>query len=407
MEDNTSDPLGFLRKTATQQLEDEDIVIDEDSLEKDKEKEKEKEKEKKKDTPPPKGKEENIAALRAQKDALKKEKDALEQEIAELRKLKPLSKVADYIKKKSNKDTFEESDVDEVLIKTNKERKQKLGELDQKLKSKDEAIKELSIEQSEEWQTEYVAPVKKAATNIFATVSSVKDDGTVREEELTNNFIRSLVKLDDEGNPKTPTQIRSELARFRKAFEEKTAIDYEAPRLSELVEAVEAYHDKIFKAGKARKAWDQTLEEKKKERIFNEAKTNEAYIEKELKGRNYLFEKMKGTESYKTASSLVSDEEFSKIAESEHEFLQSTVKPNQSIPKRSYDEMLLSLAKGKAFDSLATKLSELQKENESLKKKLQSGLPPAKGVPKNDDKQIIEDGDDDIGDPMGFLRAKR
>jgi hypothetical protein len=108
-----------------------------------------------------------------------------------------------------------------------------------------------------------------------------------------------------------------------------------------------------------------------------------------------------------TRKTIIGEDEISNLSKEEHEFLQAGTRRDKDFKPRGYDSLLLSLTKGKAFDSLSTKYKELQKENESLKKKLRGELPPVRGKDEKDkpgDKKEISL--KDVGDPAGFLSGR-
>jgi hypothetical protein len=333
--------------------------------------------------PPKKGKEDSIADLRKAKEVIQKEKEDLERELADLRGLKPLKKVADYLKTKTKKDSLEEGDVDEYITR-NKTRKQKTDELEKSLKTKDQALKEISIEHSDEWKTEYVKPIQKAAANIFTIIANQHEDKdgkiVTREEALTKGLMNQLVSLDKDGNPKQPLEIKGIISKFRKAYEEKTGLEYEMPSLKEIVEAVETVHINIARADKAKANWNEELESKNKERIFEEAQKEKTFIKKELEGRDYLVSKLKGSQDIKDLKEIIGDEdEVAAAFDEEHEFLKKGVRKDSDYKPRGYDALVKSLGKAKLFDKLVEKFKALQSENEELKTQRNSGLPPAKG----------------------------
>lgn len=345
----------------------------------------EKKEEKKEDAPPPKkGKDDSIADLRKAKEAIQKERDEYFQELAELRKLKPLKKVAEHLLKKTNKETIEEADVDEHLINKNRKRKQQIEELDKAIKNKDLALKEISIENSDEWKTEYVKPIRKAADNIFTIIANQYEDAEgnikTREEALTKGLMNQLVSLDKDGNPRQPLEIKGIVSKFRKAYEEKTGLEYEMPSLKEIVEAVETVHINIARAEKAKSNWNEELEKKNKERIFEEAQREKTFITKELEGRDYEISKLKESQDIKELKEVIGDEDevFAAFNE-EHEFLKKGIRKDPDFKQRGYPELIKSLGKAKLFDKLVEKFKALQTENGELKKYRDAGLPPPKG----------------------------
>jgi hypothetical protein len=350
-----------------------------------------------------KTKEDNIAELKAARDKAQRDFEKAQERLKELEGLEPLKKVAEHLKKKKGKDALEEEDVDE-FIETNRTRKKTLSEFEQKLKEKDQTVKELEIEKSDEWKNEYVAPIQKAATNIYTTLAQVGEDGKVVGEGLTKALMNELAQLDDKGNPKTPLEIKQVIRRFQKKFFDETGIEYDAPSIPEISEGVEKYHSRVKAAYDAKKNWNETIENKKKEQIFEMSKKEKETIEKELKGRDYVFSKVISSDDFKGAVEIVGDD-LVEAAKSEHEYMQSILKRDESAKPRGYDGLIQSLAKGKAFDSLLTKYREAQQRIEELESDLGSSIPQ-----RARSKQKIEGGSgkevkpDDIGDPVSFLR---
>lgn len=333
--------------------------------------------------PPKKGKDDSIADLRKAKEAIQKEKEELEKELADLRKLKPLKKVAEHLQKKTKKESLEDSDVDEYIDR-NKNRKKRAEELEVAVKNKDLALKEISIEHSDEWKTEYVKPIQKAAANIFTVIANQYEDadGNVktREEGLTKELMNKLVSLDKDGNPKTSLEIKGIIAKFRKAYEEKTGFDYEVPPLREIVEAVETVHINLARADKAKANWNEELQKKNKERIFEESQKEKAFIEKEIAGRSYLVSKLKDSQDVKEIKDILGeDDEVVAAFDEEHEFLMKGLRKDADFKPRGHDALVKSLGKAKLFDKLAEKYKKLQSEYDELKSQRDAGLPPPKG----------------------------
>lgn len=345
-------------------------------------------------------KDESIAALRAARDAAIKEKEkeataraALEERLKTLEGLKPLEKINSYLKAKKKKDVVEDEDVDE-FIETAKERKKRLAAAEEIAKQKDLQIKELSIEQSDEWANEYAKPIEKVALNIYTTLSNVDGEGKVRQDELVRGLMQKIVTLDD------PIKIKTELSLFRKQFEENSGLDYEMPSLKEVVSLVEEFQSKKKSAIEARKNWEKTREEKTKEEIYNSSLKEKEFIRKEVDARNYVFGKLSDGDEFKEASALVGDDAFKKAAQEEHEFMLKSLRKDSDYTPRGYEGLLSSLIKGKAFDSLAEKLKSVMSENDALKKKLSSEHQTEFRTPKPKDEQNKTT---KKADPLAFL----
>jgi signal recognition particle subunit SEC65 len=197
--------------------------------------------------------------------------------------------------------------------------------------------------------------------------------------------------LDKNGNPRQPLEIKGIVSKFRKAYEEKTGLEYEMPSLKEIVEAVETVHINIAKADKAKANWNEELERKQKERIFDESQKEKAFIEKEVSARDYVISKLKDSQDVKELQEIIGDEdEVIAAFNEEHEFLKKGVRKDSDYKPRGYPELVKSLGKAKLFDKLAEKYKSLQAEYDELKGQRDAGLPPPKGRKPGDSERSRE-----------------
>ena len=121
-----------------------------------------------------------------------------------------------------------------------------------------------------------------------------------------------------------------------------------------------------------------------------------------------MFNKLKESDEIKSIVEVFgenSEIDVISVAASEHEFLQKGISQDKEFKPRGYGPLVMSLAKGKLFDELAKELTKIKKENEILKKKIASGLPPPKGVKKSEEGKVIEQKDDDEN-PLDFLQRR-
>ncbi len=310
--------------------------------------------------------------LKSQLEKVKKEKEELAKKIKELEErtgeiseLEPLRPVADYLKKKTGK--LDPETVTNELIEKNRKRKKELAEKEEALKNKDQKIKEISIDQSDEWQNEYVKPIVQAREILETSIYNVDNQGKVRHPELMKELFNRIVSVDNEGNTKTSLEIKAEIRKFATEYEKATGLDYEAPLLKEVVDSVNAFHSRIKTAQQARQEWSQTIESKKRERDFESAKKREKEIEKELKGRDYIFSEYKESIDAKSLSDVFEDpNEFIKAAEDEHLYLKEALSGKSDLKRREYNEFIDIAAKGKMFDKLVSRIKELTSKVKEL-----------------------------------------
>jgi hypothetical protein len=403
MSKQIQNPLDFLRNPGSVSVDDHTENLTEKENNKSREEEESKRlEEEEKSKNKRKTREDNIADLKAARDKAQREFEKAQERLKDLEGLAPLKKVAEHLKKKKGKDAIEEEDVDE-FIETNRTRKKSLTEFEQKLKEKDQIVKDLEIEKSDEWKTEYVAPIQKAATNIFTTLAQVGDDGRVIGEDLTKNLMSELAQVDDKGNPKTPLEIKQVIRRFQKKFFDETGVEYDAPSIPEISEGIEKYHSKVKSAFEAKKNWSEAQENRKKEKIFEMSKNEKEVLEKEIKGRDYIFNKVINSDDFKGAVEIIG-EDLINAAKSEHEYMQGILKQDETAKPRGYEGLINSLAKGKAFDVLLTKFRDAQKKIEELEADLGSSIPHRSRSKHIEDKSGREAKPEEMSDPAAFLR---
>lgn len=391
----TIDPLGFLRGSSVEEKEEDDVIIKKDDKKEDDVIIKKEEK---------KSKEDSIKDIVKARDEATERAKKLEEELKSLRGIAPLKKVAEHLKKKTGKEDIEETDVDEYIERV-RNRKKSLQEKEEALKKKDVEIKMMNIESSDEWQSDFVTPIRKAANNIFTTLANVGEDGKVKAEGLIKNAMSEIASLDDEGNAKTPIEIKAILSKLKKKYEDETGLDYDAPRINDIVSSVEEYHTRVFKADAAKKDWESERDQKKKEKIIESSQKEREFIKKEKESRDWIFDKeVKASDDVSTIKKVLGSEIDSYIAE-EHKFLQDGLLRVDGYTPRGYGPLVLSLAKGKALDSAIAKIQSMQTEIDSLKKKMQSGLPKSKGQSSSDDDDGKEVKRSDVKDPLGFIRG--
>ena len=172
-------PTDFLDK-ATLPIDNKDESSDDDSTPDPKDQQPNK--------PAPKTKEDNIKALKQQKEAAEKQAEELRKENEKLQKLKRLEKISDYIKQKKGKEDIDDEDVEEYITR-NKTRKQDLEKISKDHQEKDLALREYSIEHSEEWKV-YKKNIEKSSDILKTTIINVDGTtGAVRAPNATKKFI--------------------------------------------------------------------------------------------------------------------------------------------------------------------------------------------------------------------------
>lgn len=364
-------PVDFLSKKP----EIDDSTPPPDKKEEDVEDKSKKEDDKNTNNPPPdkKTKDDNIKALRQAKEAAEKELNDIKAENEKLKKLKSFEKIRDYISSKKGGQEVTDEDV-EAYIAKNKTRKSELEKISNDYKEKDLALREFSIEHSDEWKNVYQKKIVQTSDILRTSILNVDANGQVRAPVATQKFIKTVVgfKKDENGveRPLTPIEIKSALAAFKKEFEDEAGVDYEAPTLSELVKANEDFHKAAQDANNARRNWQKTLDENRKAKAYEESKRREREITQEVEGRNFLVSKLKEDPEIKTVRDIVGDEIDTFIKE-EHQFMNDALQ-GKEVQLRGYDSMIATMAKAKSVPKLIAEIQRLKKEYEDLKDSIDS-----------------------------------
>jgi hypothetical protein len=382
-----NDPMAFLKGSVK---EEEDSSDDNTSIVKDEKPQ------------PAKALKQELEKVKKERDELNKKLKELESKTGEISELEPLRPVAEYLKKKSGK--IDSETVEKELIEKNRQRKKELAEKEEALKHKDQKIKEISIENSEEWHNDYIRPIQEAKGILEAAIINVDDEGNVRHPEMMSNLFSKLVALNDDGTPKTSLQLKSEIKKFAAEYERKTGLDYDPPLLKEVVDSISKFHNRIQVASKAKSDWEATLENKKKERAFESAKQRDFQIKKELEGRDYLFSEYKNSINTTQLEKVIEDSDiFINAAKEEHEYLKKALAGDPDLKRRDYTDFIDLAAKGKMFDSLMGKIQTLEKELAEIRGDKKS--PKFNGGAKLEGEKKTEQIKLTPGyDPMGFLK---
>ena len=283
--------------------------------------------------------------------------------------LDPVKPIAEHIKKKKGK---LDPDAVNEWIEGQRNRKIQLTEKEKLVKEKDERLKDIEITFSDEWKTEYEEPLKKSRDYLTATIVKTTESGEPVEPEMHVKLLQSIISLKENGEKKTPLEIKSILKKFSEDFEKKTGMEWDVPRLEDVVNGIESFHNKITSAERAKKNWQEEKEKKLKERTFEEAKKTEAFVKKEIQNRNYAFEKIVEEIDF----DFVEDkDELIEEIRKEHQSMNDLLQKKEGAKPKDYKSYIESIAKAKAFDVASKKLKELEAENKKLKEAVNSSLP--------------------------------
>lgn len=343
-----------------------------------------------------KGKDEQVAEIRRQRDDLLKETERLKKIEEEFEKLKGVKPVADYVEKKFGK---VDDEAINKFIEKNKERKNKLGDLEKKYGEKEQTVRDLEITRSDMWIEDYAKPLQKADQDLFATIVMVDKDGQVRYPELFSKLKQTLLTVDKDGKPKNSIQIKQALKEFATEFKQTTQEDYEIPKLTDVTVAVEGAYNKYTTAIKAKQDWEKTTEEKNKERAYDNAQKSKRDTETIILQRGKAVEVVKQQFKYDTLDGLFEEEEVKEEIDKIHDNVVKIMKGEQKPTE--YNIFTEGMAKGALFDKLVEKYKELETKYQKDIGKKHSSLPSGSAGDRGDKKVVKED---PSHEGLGFLR---
>lgn len=334
--------------------------------------------------------------LKQRMEKAEKELEELKKKYADADRFAPLAPIADYLKEK-------EGDINEETVKKfiekGKNRKKELSEISERLKNKDIELKNIKIEASDEWREEFQKPINESSKNLFALLANFDNEGKIKNEELITSLYHDITSIDKEGKPKDAVAIRASIKRFQDIYSKKTGEDYEIPSINEVMNGVRTIHNNIIKAHKARQDWEATIEERKKERLFEEDKKKQSWLKKELDGRNFIKRQVLSDFDYSELENIASKEEIEEAINNEHSFLNAHLTNSEDKKPRSYNEYLINSVKATLYDKLLEKNKELMEEIKILKEDSKSGL-SHQGVRKSQNGTTIKV---DNSSPTAFL----
>lgn len=400
-----TDPLDFVRGGSGGKP---DVKTEEQKAEELKRKEQEqkaKEEEdrrRKEEKPKGKEKEEQIKELRQQKDALAAELDKLKKDYEGYEKLKTLMPFKDYLEKKYGK--VDEEAVNNFIEK-NKKRKKELEDLNNKYKEKESTLQEIEITKSDLWINDYARPLGEAQDALFADIVMIDKDLKPKHPELVTELHKKLVgaiEVDKDGKriPPNAITVKKILSAFAQEYKEKTQEDYEIPKIADVVDNIKSIATRHERAINAHKNWAETVEEKNKEKIFDQSKREERDREAIITVRNKTATVVKDEFDYSQLEDIFPEEDVKKEFDTSHnriiDIMRGKEKPTE------YHEFLPTLVKANLFESLLTKYKSLEKQYEDEFKKKHSSVPSSsrRSEESSETKKLVVDDND----PLAFIK---
>lgn len=309
---------------------------------------------KKPERKPKKDKEESISDLRKAKDELKAKVDELQAALDGASKLgnESLKPIAEYIETKYGK--IDEASI-KAFIEHNKSRKTQLNELAEKMKDKDEKLKDLDIRASEEFEEQYVKPHKERISDLFAEVAMVDKNGEPIQPDLFNNVVKNIAK-----NAKDITSARAKaiLKELGEKYKEITGEDYEPPTISSFMSAVREVKTVAEKMEHAYNNWETVKKESTVKSQAEKQREQEQASKQQFSERRKLAQKAVDEFNYDDFDGIVESDDIVEIITNEFKRGEKQI-AGEEQPK-SYDFYLARGAKAELFDKIMPEFKRLR-----------------------------------------------
>jgi hypothetical protein len=321
---------------------------DEDDKKDDVTKEEEKKEEKK---PVKKTKEDSLADLRKQRDALNEEnvkfKDIIgEADPAIIKQLKS------FIDENFEGDIPTEDSVIAFLDDT-KQLKEENEKLKKELSDREGKIKDLDIRSSAEFNEQYIKPLQNAAADLQVEISNIDANGEVLAPDATRAFHAYLMKQDKMDS----MQMKKLLAKFSSDFEKETGQKYDAPSVSAAMSSYRSFKTHDAKMSQAYQNW----ENEKKNTIEKQSKLTQEQLA--MQDKNNRDERkagaIKALRSFdlNTLEGIHSKEELEKTVRATYQEMEGIIQDHSKLP--TYDVTMQRAVKAKLYDEVIVKYNEL------------------------------------------------
>lgn len=342
------------------------------------------------------------AKERAEKALADKEKEIedFKKKLNETNEFAPLKPIAEHIKAKFKAEKIDEEVVNK-FIEHNRTRKKTLQEKEAEVAKKEETIKLLNLEQSQEWRDGYVKPLQESRNALFATLANIDDKGEVKNAKIIESLLGELIQLDKDGNPLNPIQVKQKVVAFAKKYEEATGEEWDMPPIGMINSSIKDFASKVVNAATARKNWSQALEQAKKEELYTQAKNHEETIKRETASRNFVTDKVIREFDFTQFEGILDEDDFTDAIRENNNYFIKLLKGDKEVQKKQYPDMLIELAKASKFDAVIARIRELEQELDKMKEINKGGLPQRGG--RKPDNQSKHDKVDLNSDPKSFL----
>jgi len=313
--------------------------------------------EKKKDKPT---KEDSIQALRSQRDELQKKLKEYEENLG----ISPaiLKPIVDYIKENASGPLTDETV--QSIITEFRDTKGRYQDLQRIIEEKEQKIKDLDIQHSDEFQEKYRKPYEDAAIALryeFAQLNPA--DGSEIAPKSTQDLFNYLTSK--EADSLTQPQIAQALARFKAAYKQESG---EEPSPISTANVLNAYRQFIKKRTEIANAYQNWSKEKQEAQMRMQAEQEKQHQLLQAKAKRERVQLV--TKAYheldRDEIDFISEEELSNLFNEEFDYTENAIAGGVNAP--THDVLYQRGVKARLFDKILPEYKELLQLKEKLKK---------------------------------------
>lgn len=317
----------------------------------------------------------NVRKLRESRDSLRSENEELKKKLEALNGSESLEPLKKFLQEKYEGPVTEKA-VSEFL-EDYKSKDAGVSELQAAIEKKEQAIKELSILESDEWKNGYERPLNESKRNLLATLANVADDGSIRNEAVIGAISADLANLASNLEEVDPIEVKGYLAKISKAYKDQTGEDYDAPTVGSLTASIRDVMEKKAAQDEAFSSWSEAKSKAKEEGSIHDQK---AKLERDaaLKASR-VEEAQKALDSFEVPE-YWEVEDVERVFTEVHRDNEKIYSGESSAP---YSSVLEMGVKARMYDDLEAKYLELQNELNSIRGVRGSGLSRSGGVSRS------------------------
>lgn len=305
-------------------------------------------------------KEDSIQALRSQRDELQKKLKEYEENLG----ISPtiLKPIVDYIKENASGPLTDETV--QSIITEFRDTKGRYQDLQRIIEEKEQKIRDLDIQHSDEFQEKYRKPYEDAAIALryeFAQINPA--DGSEIAPKSTQDLFNYLTSK--EADSLTQPQIAQALARFKAAYKQESG---EEPSPISTANVLNAYRQFIKKRTEIANAYQNWSKEKQEAQMRMQAEQEKQHQLLQAKAKRERVQLV--TKAYheldRDEIDFVSEEELSNLFNEEFDYTENAIAGGVNAP--THDVLYQRGVKARLFDKILPEYKELLQLKEKLKK---------------------------------------